>query len=78
MKNYADTSVVCPFYTQEEGCKMHCEGFNFNTRIFVWFDSKEAMARHKGLFCRNIKRYEKCPLYHPIAEKYGEEDEDDK
>ena len=40
MKNYMDKSVVCPFYSQEEPQKLHCEGYSECTRFLTYFDSK--------------------------------------
>ena len=78
MKNYMDKAVVCPFYSQEEPLKLHCEGYASGNRIHLCFDCKERMKNHKKLFCKNIvlDGYKHCPLYPVIMQQYeGDDDE---
>lgn len=75
MKNYSDKSVVCPFYSQEENLKLHCEGYNRGTRLHLCFDCKERMKAHKKKFCHSISGYESCPLNPVIMAQYKEDDD---
>lgn len=77
MKNYMDASVVCPFYSQEDNLKLHCEGFNIGTRIHLCFDCKERMKYHKKKYCHNVDGYHNCPLNKVIMPQYKEDDEDE-
>jgi hypothetical protein len=77
MRNYMDKSVVCPFYSQEEALKIHCEGYNIGTRLHLCFDCKERMKAHKARYCNDIKGYQSCPLNPVIMAQYEEEGDDD-
>lgn len=73
MKSYVDKGIVCPFYTKENGSKIHCEGFSHSTSIQTSFNSNDLLITHKCRYCRNIARYTTCPLYPIIEKKYYEE-----
>lgn len=68
MQNYLDKNTVCPFYSQQDNLKIHCEGYSKGNRIQISFENKYLMKEHKKRFCNNIKCYRQCPLY-PIIEK---------
>lgn len=75
MKNYMDKSIVCPFYSQEETLKLHCEGYSSGTRIHLCFDCKERMKAHKKKYCHSIVGSTECPIFPVIMKQYeGEED----
>lgn len=76
MKNYMDKYVVCPFYSQEERLKLHCEGHCKGTRLHTCFDCGERMKAYKRKYCYNLKQYQSCPLYEVIEKQYkGDEDD---
>lgn len=77
MKNQTDRLVVCPFYSQEEGTKLHCEGFCTGTRILLHFDCKDRKKAHKKKYCKNINGYELCPLNPVIMKQYKAEEKED-
>ena len=70
MKNYMDKSVVCPFYSQEEPLKLHCEGYSTGNRIHLCFDCKERKVSHKKVFCNDVNGYKQCPLNPVIMKQY--------
>ena len=70
MKYYSDKYVQCPFYNQEQGVQIHCEGFNETNRIHLWFESKELLVGHKKKFCKNGQMHRECPLYSVIEKQY--------
>jgi hypothetical protein len=72
-----DKSVVCPFYSQEEALKLHCEGYCKGTRLHLFFDCKERMKHHKKKHCNDLEGYEKCPLYPVIYKQYENYEESD-
>lgn len=76
MKNYMDKCAVCPFYSQEEPMKLHCEGYSVGTRFHIIFDCKERKKAHKKKYCNNMDGYADCPLYPAIYEQYREDDDE--
>lgn len=76
MKNYVDKYVCCPFYSQEEPLKLHCEGYCKGTRLHIVFDCMERKKSHKKKYCDGLATYKECPFYTVINKQY-EEDEDD-
>lgn len=78
MKNYMDSGVVCPFYSQEEPLKLHCEGFSKCTRLQTFFENRVNKKAHKDKYCNNLRGYKQCPLYPVIEKQYkgGDDDED--
>lgn len=77
MKNYVDSSTVCPFYSQEKELKIHCEGYCRGTRLHICFDSRERKKAHKKKYCNDLYGYESCPLYPVIIKQYKKEGEDE-
>lgn len=76
MKNYMCTEVVCPFYSQEQELKLHCEGYCKGTRLHICFDRKERKKAHKKLYCNSLNGYKDCPLYPVILEQYQRKEAD--
>lgn len=74
MKYNTDKNVQCPFYKSEHGMQLHCEGFNENNRIHLWFTSKELLKEQKKKYCKKTNGYSNCPLYPVIEQQYKEED----
>ena len=73
MNRYVDKYVVCPFYTQEVGSKIYCEGFSNSNSLQTFFNTKNLLLNHKVRYCRNLSRHQSCPLYTIINEKYKED-----
>lgn len=73
MKRYMDKYVACPFYSNESGSKIYCEGFSDSNSIQTFFKSKDLLMTHKVRFCRHITRHQSCPLYPIINAKYKED-----
>lgn len=76
MQNYSDKYVSCPFYSQESGSKIRCEGFTENNSLQTTFDTKELLKAHKRRFCYAISKHKECPLYPIINQKYKENDDE--
>lgn len=76
MQNYSDKYVACPFYSQENGSKIRCEGFADNNSLQTTFETKELLKAHKRRFCYTLSRHRECPLYAIINKKYEENDTD--
>lgn len=76
MKHYVSKYVVCPFYSQEEPLKLHCEGYRKGNRIQLTFSSNELFEQHKKLYCTELNGYYKCPIYPVIMKQYEEKKED--
>ena len=70
MSAHLDQKTVCPFYTQQEGYRVYCEGFAKGNSMQVCFRNAALMKKHKDSFCNNIDNYQKCPLYPVIEKKY--------
>ena len=76
MQHYSDKYVLCPFYTQEDGAKIRCEGFSEGNSLQTSFATKELLKAHKRKYCYCIAKHRQCPLY-PIINKKYEEAEDE-
>ena len=75
MKCYMDKNTVCPFYSQQDNLKIHCEGFSADNRIQLSFASRQLMRKHKDKHCNNIDGYTHCPLYSIIIKQYKDGDQ---
>lgn len=76
MKHYVSKYVVCPFYSQEEPLKLHCEGYCKGNSIILVFNSKAILNQHKNLYCTELNGYDKCPIYPVVMKQYEEKKED--
>lgn len=72
MQNYSDKYVACPFYSQESGSKIRCEGFADCNSLQTTFDSKDRLKDHKRRYCYAVSKHRECPLYTIIDQKYKE------
>jgi hypothetical protein len=72
MKVYQSNYVKCPFYHQENGPKIKCEGFCKSCTIQITFDRKESLQMHREIYCENFDGYPKCPLFPVINKQYEE------
>jgi hypothetical protein len=73
MQGYVAKEVVCPFYKQEDGAKIRCEGFSKSCSIQTTFCNRDNLVMHKGRYCNEMEGYTKCPLYPAIYGQYDEE-----
>ena len=71
MQGYVSKEVVCPFYKQEEGLKLRCEGFCNSCSLQISFTRKELLQLHKERHCNSFKGYPKCPLFPAINRQYN-------
>ena len=69
MRNYVSKEVVCPFYRQEKGLQLHCEGFDPSCSLQVTFAHRGGMVSHKRRHC-NTFDYPDCPIYPAINAQY--------
>ena len=69
MRNYVSKEVVCPFYRQEKGLQLHCEGFDPSCSLQVTFAHRNGMVSHKRRHC-NTFDYPDCPIYPAINAQY--------
>ena len=76
MQNYSDKYVACPFYSQESGSKIRCEGFAEDNSLQTTFETKELLKAHKRRFCYCISKHREGPLYPIINQKYKENDDE--
>lgn len=74
MQGYESPHTVCPFYKQEKGFKIRCEGFSKNCSLQTSFCNKDRLLMHKERYCNSIEGYMDCPLYPAIYGQYGEDD----
>lgn len=74
MKHYVSNTVVCPFYTQEQPLKIHCEGFTKDNSIQVSFPDSFKKDKHMKRHCKNIQCYSSCPIYLANELQYKEDD----
>lgn len=75
MQHYCDKYVLCPFYKQDDGVRLLCEGIGKGNSIQVSFETKELLKAHKRKFCYCIAKHRQCPLYPAINKKYEEEEQ---
>lgn len=70
MKHYVSKEAVCPFYRQETGRRLHCEGFCPSCSLQITFSGHSVLVTHKMRHCNSFKGYPECPLYPVINEQY--------
>ena len=70
MRGYQSKYVVCPFYHQESGLRIQCEGFCKSCSLQITFENKEDMLCHRKNFCESFERHSKCPLFPVISRQY--------
>lgn len=71
MKRYMSSEVICPFYHNEDGCSIYCEGIAEDGTTHSIFPSGECKQRHKERFCLTYS-YGGCPVAKFADEKYRE------
>lgn len=70
LKHYVSKEVVCPFYRQEDGLRLYCEGFDPCCSLQVSFSGRDVMRSHKHRHCNSFRGYPECPLYPAINGQY--------
>lgn len=70
MQNYVSKEIVCPFYKQEEGLKLRCEGFSKYCSLQISFVSRQDLKDHENTFCKSIRKYPECPIYPVVYHQY--------
>lgn len=76
MKHYQSSVIVCPFYNQETALKIYCDGINTHCSTQVSFVEKLHKESHEKQFCKELHKYNSCPIYQAINKQY-EENEDE-
>lgn len=70
MKYYESTSVVCPFYTNEDSLRIHCEGNDGSKASHQLFSDRKCREEYKHKYCEND--YKKCCIAAGILKKWDE------
>ena len=70
MPNYIDVEVMCPFYKKTGERRIHCESLIARAATWHYFISCQAMEKHMETYCRDIKKWEKCPYGAAVGRKY--------
>ena len=66
----------CPFAVidnKSKGEYVKCEGVTEDTRITLWFRSREKKQKHKEKYCCSLEGYKKCYIARGLAHKYDDE-----
>ncbi len=66
-----DRKATCPFFHSHTAQNVICEGIVDNSTDNVGFSRGGAKKLHFELYC--CFKYEQCPRYKPLMEKYGED-----
>ena len=61
--------VWCPFYREDSGKSIFCEGITDESFLRLTFASVRAKRQQMEIFCRT-KNCEKCELYTAINARY--------
>ena len=64
--------VWCPFYQEDSGRSIYCEGITDESFLRLTFASGRAKRQQMGIFCRT-KNCEKCELYTAINARYADD-----
>lgn len=65
-------AAVCPFYRSEDGRSVHCEGFQDESSVIMWFRRTEQMNNWVNSRCRTFS-YKRCPIARQLMLMYEEE-----
>ena len=63
--------VWCPFYREDSGKSIFCEGITDESFLRLTFVSARAKRQQMEIFCRT-KHCEKCELYGAINARYAD------
>ena len=64
--------VWCPFYREDSGKSIFCEGITDESFLRLTFVSARAKRQQMEIFCRT-KNCEKCELYTAINARYADD-----
>lgn len=64
--------VWCPFYREDSGRSIYCEGITDESFLRLTFASGRAKRQQMEIFCRT-KNCEKCELYTAINARYADD-----
>lgn len=68
--SWDECNVQCPFYRQNDGRNIRCEGIWPGSGITVTYSGPKVRLAHMERFC--MSRYTRCQLYRQIQQKYEE------
>lgn len=71
MKRYMSSEVICPFYHNEDGASLYCEGVTEDGTAHSIFRSGESKDRHKQRYCLTYE-YGFCPVARMVEQKYAD------
>ena len=60
---YADADAQCPFYMEQGGISVKCEGIAGRGSIQINFSNGQEKAKWLARHCNRIKGCRKCPLW---------------
>ena len=63
--------VLCPYYKDESGQLLRCEGVGPGTVIHLAFDTKKSLREYRGQYCENC--WKKCMIAGALNKKYDSE-----
>ena len=63
--------VVCPYYKDEDGQKLRCEGVGPGTVIHLAFTTKQALRDYRGQYCEGC--WKNCMIAGALNRKYDYE-----
>lgn len=64
--------VWCPFYRENSGRSIYCEGITDDSFLRLTFTTAAARERQMEIFCRT-RHCAKCELYTAINARYGDD-----
>lgn len=65
-------AAVCPFYRTEDNRSVHCEGFQDESSVILWFRYNDQLLDWLNLRCRSFS-YTECPIAKQLLAKYEED-----
>ena len=66
-----DYLVQCPYYREDEGQAVHCEGVEAHSRLRLGFSERQRKREYMERFCR--EDWKGCLLTQMLNRKYGYE-----
>ena len=72
MKQTEPQPVWCPFYREDSGKSIFCEGITDESYLRLTFASVRAKRQQMDIFCRS-RSCERCELYGAIDAKYEDD-----
>lgn len=67
---YKDADVQCPFYKEQTGRTISCEGVTDDSIIKQYYWSPKSKDIQMDVFCK--KNYKNCEVYRMLEKKYEE------